>query len=103
MRGRQACYAGPNGALAEWLQGYARAGTTHFVLRFAGDHERHLETRRCGVNSRVDGRSYVSASRRESQRRLHASCLVPRLLSPRRSIQDKVLMFESTKAGENVG
>jgi alkanesulfonate monooxygenase SsuD/methylene tetrahydromethanopterin reductase-like flavin-dependent oxidoreductase (luciferase family) len=44
MRSRQACYAGPNGALAEWLQGYARAGTTHFVLRFAGDHERHLET-----------------------------------------------------------
>jgi hypothetical protein len=26
------------------LQGYARAGTTHLVLRFAGDHERHLET-----------------------------------------------------------
>src|SRR2546430_3758329 len=44
MRSRQACYAGPNGALAEWLQGYARAGATHLVLRFAGDHERHLET-----------------------------------------------------------
>jgi alkanesulfonate monooxygenase SsuD/methylene tetrahydromethanopterin reductase-like flavin-dependent oxidoreductase (luciferase family) len=43
MRSRQACYAGPNGALAEWLQGYARAGATHLVLRFAGDHERHLE------------------------------------------------------------
>jgi hypothetical protein len=26
MRSRQACYAGPNGGLAEWLQGYARAG-----------------------------------------------------------------------------
>jgi hypothetical protein len=44
MRSRQACYAGPNDGLVEWLQGYARAGTTHLVLRFAGDHERHLET-----------------------------------------------------------
>ena len=44
MRSRQACYAGPDGALAEWLQGYARAGTSHLVLRFAGEHERHLET-----------------------------------------------------------
>jgi hypothetical protein len=25
------------------LQGYARAGATHLVLRFGGDHERHLE------------------------------------------------------------
>jgi hypothetical protein len=31
-----------------------------------------------------------------------SSCFMPGLLSPRRSIQDKVLMFESTKAGENV-
>src|ERR1700730_1092067 len=44
MRSRQACYAGPNGGVAEWLQGYARAGATHLVLRFVGDHERHLET-----------------------------------------------------------
>jgi hypothetical protein len=44
MRSRQACYAGPIEPLAEWLQGYARAGATHLVLRFAGDHERHLET-----------------------------------------------------------
>jgi hypothetical protein len=29
--------------------------------------------------------------------------LMPGLLSPRHSIQDKVLMFESGKAGENVG
>jgi hypothetical protein len=43
MRSRQACYAGPNDSLVEWLQGYARAGATHLVLRFAGDHERHLE------------------------------------------------------------
>jgi alkanesulfonate monooxygenase SsuD/methylene tetrahydromethanopterin reductase-like flavin-dependent oxidoreductase (luciferase family) len=44
MRSRQACYAGPSDGLAEWLEGYARAGTTHLVLRFAGEHERHLET-----------------------------------------------------------
>ena len=30
--------------LAEWLQGYTQAGTTHLMLRFAGDHERHLDT-----------------------------------------------------------
>ena len=29
--------------------------------------------------------------------------VLPGLLSPRHSIQDKVLMFESTKAGQNVG
>jgi hypothetical protein len=44
MRKRQACYAGPGAGLAEWLQGYATSGVAHFVLRFAGDHERHLET-----------------------------------------------------------
>jgi alkanesulfonate monooxygenase SsuD/methylene tetrahydromethanopterin reductase-like flavin-dependent oxidoreductase (luciferase family) len=44
MRSRQACYTGPNGGLSECLQDYIRAGTTHLVLRFAGDHERHLET-----------------------------------------------------------
>jgi alkanesulfonate monooxygenase SsuD/methylene tetrahydromethanopterin reductase-like flavin-dependent oxidoreductase (luciferase family) len=44
MRGRQATYAGPRQGLAEWLQGYASAGAQHLVLRFAGDHPRHLET-----------------------------------------------------------
>ena len=43
MRSRKACYAGPDGALAECLQGYARAATSQLVLRFAGEHERdHL-------------------------------------------------------------
>jgi hypothetical protein len=32
-----------------------------------------------------------------------SSCFMPGLVSPRRLIQYKVLMFESTKAGENVG
>jgi alkanesulfonate monooxygenase SsuD/methylene tetrahydromethanopterin reductase-like flavin-dependent oxidoreductase (luciferase family) len=42
-RRRQACYAGPQEGLAEWLQGYARAGVSDLVLRVAGEHERHLE------------------------------------------------------------
>jgi alkanesulfonate monooxygenase SsuD/methylene tetrahydromethanopterin reductase-like flavin-dependent oxidoreductase (luciferase family) len=43
LRKRQASYAGPVQGLAEWLQGYARAGAGHLILRFAGDHARHLE------------------------------------------------------------
>jgi alkanesulfonate monooxygenase SsuD/methylene tetrahydromethanopterin reductase-like flavin-dependent oxidoreductase (luciferase family) len=44
MRARQACYTGPSEGFTDWLQAYASAGTQHFVLRFAGDHARHLET-----------------------------------------------------------
>ncbi len=44
MRGRQACYTGPSEGLAQLVRSYVKAGTTHLVLRFAGDHERHLET-----------------------------------------------------------
>ena len=43
LRRRQACYAGAVAGLAEWLDGYARAGAGYLVLRFAGDHERHLQ------------------------------------------------------------
>jgi alkanesulfonate monooxygenase SsuD/methylene tetrahydromethanopterin reductase-like flavin-dependent oxidoreductase (luciferase family) len=43
LRRRQAHYAGSASGLAPWLEGYARAGASHLVLRFAGDHERHLE------------------------------------------------------------
>jgi alkanesulfonate monooxygenase SsuD/methylene tetrahydromethanopterin reductase-like flavin-dependent oxidoreductase (luciferase family) len=43
LRRRQACYAGPEAGLAEWLTGYAAAGATHLMLRFAGDHERQME------------------------------------------------------------
>ena len=42
MRRRQACYAGPAAGLPAWLDAYAQAGASHLVLRFAGDHERHL-------------------------------------------------------------
>jgi alkanesulfonate monooxygenase SsuD/methylene tetrahydromethanopterin reductase-like flavin-dependent oxidoreductase (luciferase family) len=42
-RRRQASYAGPAEGLAAWLDGYARAGAGHLVLRFAGEHAPHLE------------------------------------------------------------
>jgi alkanesulfonate monooxygenase SsuD/methylene tetrahydromethanopterin reductase-like flavin-dependent oxidoreductase (luciferase family) len=43
MRARQANYAGPADGAVEFLAAFARAGASHLVLRFAGDHERHLE------------------------------------------------------------
>jgi alkanesulfonate monooxygenase SsuD/methylene tetrahydromethanopterin reductase-like flavin-dependent oxidoreductase (luciferase family) len=43
LRKRQASYAGPVDGLVPWLRGYVNAGCTHLVLRFAGEHERHLE------------------------------------------------------------
>jgi alkanesulfonate monooxygenase SsuD/methylene tetrahydromethanopterin reductase-like flavin-dependent oxidoreductase (luciferase family) len=43
LRRRQAHYAGSASGVAEWLEGYARAGAHHLVLRFAGEHERHLD------------------------------------------------------------
>jgi probable F420-dependent oxidoreductase len=43
MRKRQMCYAGPADGAAAWLKSYADAGASHLVLRFAGEHERHLE------------------------------------------------------------
>jgi probable F420-dependent oxidoreductase len=41
---RQATFAGSADAAAEWLAGYVREGARYLVLRFAGDHDRHLET-----------------------------------------------------------
>jgi len=43
MKKHQAWFAGPLSAAAEWLRAYGDAGLTHFVIRFPGDHERHLE------------------------------------------------------------
>ena len=43
VRARQMCYAGPVEGLLDWLNGYVAAGASHLVLRFAGDHVRHLE------------------------------------------------------------
>ena len=43
LRRFQACFAGPEAAAAEWLQGFVDAGARHLVCRLAGDHERQLE------------------------------------------------------------
>ena len=43
MKKKQACFSGSTGAAAEWLHGYVQEGATCIVLRFAGEHERHLE------------------------------------------------------------
>ncbi len=43
IRRRQVNYAGPAAGLPEWLDSYTQAGATHLVLRFAGDHEHHLD------------------------------------------------------------
>ncbi len=42
IRLRQACYAGPVAGVAEYLEAYAKAGVTHFCVRFAGEHESHM-------------------------------------------------------------
>ena len=44
LKQRQACFAGSASAAAEWMNGYVQEGVRTVVLRFAGDHERHLET-----------------------------------------------------------
>lgn len=41
-RRRQAAYFGPAAGLKPWLDAYVAAGASHLVLRFAGEHERHL-------------------------------------------------------------
>ena len=43
MRARQATYAGPAEGAAAWLSSWVEAGAGHLVLRFAGDHRRHLD------------------------------------------------------------
>jgi probable F420-dependent oxidoreductase len=43
LRSRQAVYSGPAQGVATWLDGYARAGATDLILRFAGEHGCHLE------------------------------------------------------------
>jgi alkanesulfonate monooxygenase SsuD/methylene tetrahydromethanopterin reductase-like flavin-dependent oxidoreductase (luciferase family) len=43
LRARQECYAGAPAGLVAYLAGYTRAGAAHLIVRFAGDHERHLE------------------------------------------------------------
>ena len=42
LRKRQACYAGNIEGVIGYLKSYIEAGVSHIVLRFTGDHERHL-------------------------------------------------------------
>ena len=44
LKQRQACFGGSASAAAEWLNSYVQEGARTLVLRFAGDHERNLET-----------------------------------------------------------
>jgi alkanesulfonate monooxygenase SsuD/methylene tetrahydromethanopterin reductase-like flavin-dependent oxidoreductase (luciferase family) len=44
MRRRQACFAGPKAAAAEYMRSYAEAGADHLIVRFTGEHERNLDT-----------------------------------------------------------
>lgn len=44
LKKRQACFSGSAAAAAEWLNDYIERGARYLVLRFAGDHERHMET-----------------------------------------------------------
>src|SRR5690242_19677573 len=43
MRARQRSFAGPAAKAAAWIKSYADAGVQHIMLRFAGEHERHLD------------------------------------------------------------
>jgi alkanesulfonate monooxygenase SsuD/methylene tetrahydromethanopterin reductase-like flavin-dependent oxidoreductase (luciferase family) len=44
MRRRQAVYGGPPDGVAEFLDGFAKAGASHVIVRFVGDPDRQLET-----------------------------------------------------------
>ena len=44
MRRAQACFGGSAEQTADWMQDFVDAGVEHIVLRFAGDHVRHLNT-----------------------------------------------------------
>jgi alkanesulfonate monooxygenase SsuD/methylene tetrahydromethanopterin reductase-like flavin-dependent oxidoreductase (luciferase family) len=42
MRRRQATWGGPASGAVAWLRGWIAAGADHLIVRFAGDHDRHL-------------------------------------------------------------
>jgi hypothetical protein len=41
-RQRQAVYAGPASGVAAYLDAYAKAGTSHFCVRFASEDDSHM-------------------------------------------------------------
>lgn len=42
IRAHQAVYAGPSAGVAEYLDGYAKAGAGHLCIRSAGEHVSHM-------------------------------------------------------------
>jgi alkanesulfonate monooxygenase SsuD/methylene tetrahydromethanopterin reductase-like flavin-dependent oxidoreductase (luciferase family) len=43
LKKRQTCFAGPPSAVADYLSAFAKAGASHLILRFVGDHARHMD------------------------------------------------------------
>ncbi len=43
LKKRQACFSGTAAAATDWINGYVQEGARTLVLRFAGDHERHMD------------------------------------------------------------
>ena len=54
MRRRQAAWGGPAAGAVAWLRQWIEAGADHLIIRFAGDHERHLEVL-AGLRSQIAG------------------------------------------------
>jgi probable F420-dependent oxidoreductase len=54
LRESQPCYAGSLAGAKELLAAYASAGASHFVLRFAGEHEQQLELF-AGIEAELSG------------------------------------------------
>ena len=72
LRRRQACFAGPAEAAADWLAGYADAGAEHLVLRFVGDQEALLEAvagLRPGIGQRLSSAGEATVVRNLRQAR----------------------------------
>jgi hypothetical protein len=44
LKKRQACFSGTAEGAVKWLSAYVREGASYLVLRFAGHHERHMDT-----------------------------------------------------------
>ena len=63
LRRRQACFAGSAGAAVDWIDGYAEAGASHFVLRLVGDQDALLETV-AGLRPAIDRRYSARAATR---------------------------------------
>jgi alkanesulfonate monooxygenase SsuD/methylene tetrahydromethanopterin reductase-like flavin-dependent oxidoreductase (luciferase family) len=43
LKQRQACFSGSASAATDWIAGYVQEGARNIILRFAGEHERHMD------------------------------------------------------------